>query len=89
MLRVLRPGGLLIWFDYLFDNPNNKDVRGIRMGEIRRLFPGCDVRLKRTVLAPPLARRIAPISTTFASMLGAIPWLCTHYIGAVEKPFED
>ncbi|MDP7289941.1 MAG: class I SAM-dependent methyltransferase, partial [Phycisphaerae bacterium] len=57
MLRVLRPGGLIIWFDYLFNNPNNRDVRGIRKPEIQRLFPGCNVRLKRTVLAPPLARR--------------------------------
>ena len=28
MLRVLKPQGLILWYDYHVNNPWNKDVRG-------------------------------------------------------------
>ncbi len=86
MLRVVRPGGLIVWFDFRYSNPRNSDVRGIGRSEIRRLFPECDVSLRRVVLAPPLARRIAPVSYTLAAFLSAFPWLCTHDLGTIKKP---
>ena len=85
MLRVLRPGGLIIWFDFRYRNPRNSDVRGIGRSEIGRLFPQCDVSLRRVVLAPPLARRITPLSYALAAALSAIPWLCTHDMGTIKK----
>ena len=85
MLRVLRPGGLIVWFDFRYSNPRNSDVRGIGRSEIRRLFPECDVSLRRVVLAPPLARRIAPVSYSLAAALSAFPWLCTHDMGTIKK----
>ena len=85
MLRVLRPGGLIIWFDFRYGNPRNSDVRGIGRSEIGRLFPQCDVSLRRVVLAPPLARRITPLSYALAAALSAIPWLCTHDMGTIKK----
>ncbi len=84
MLRVLRPGGLIIWFDFHYSNPRNSDVRGIGRSEIKKLFPECDISLRRVVLAPPLARRIAPISYTLAHVLSAFPWLCTHDMGTIK-----
>ena len=85
MLRVLRPGGLIIWFDFRYSNPHNSDVRGIGRSEIRRLFQECDVSLRRVVLAPPLARRIAPVSYALAAVLSVFPWLCTHDMGTIKK----
>src|ERR1700680_4758876 len=41
MLRVLKPGGAVLWFDFRFNNPRNPHVRGVRAHEIRSLFPGC------------------------------------------------
>ncbi len=87
MLRVLQPGGLIVWFDFRYSNPRNRDVRGIGRSEIKRLFPECDVSLRRVVLAPPLARRIAPVSYTLAAVLAAFPWLCTHDLGTIRKTF--
>ncbi|MGH9709923.1 MAG: class I SAM-dependent methyltransferase, partial [Candidatus Acidiferrales bacterium] len=56
ILRVMSPGGRLLWYDFAYDNPRNPDVRGIGRAEIRRLFPGCTMKLRRVTLAPPLGR---------------------------------
>jgi hypothetical protein len=29
MLRVLKPKGVIIWYDYFVNNPKNSDVRGV------------------------------------------------------------
>ena len=61
MLRVLKPGGLILWYDFHVDNPHNRDVQGVRKREIFELFSGCDIRLHRITLAPPIVRLVAPI----------------------------
>lgn len=86
MLRVLRPGGLVIWYDMRVDNPGNPDVRGIPKFEVESLFPGCQFSFRRTTLAPPLARRLAPASWTLCLMLSSIPLLLTHYLTFISKP---
>lgn len=86
MLRVLKPNGIILWYDFHVNNPTNPDVRGVGAAEIRRLFAGCSIWLKRTTLAPPIARRIAPYSWLACLVLGKIPLLCTHYLGVIRKP---
>jgi len=83
MIRVLRPGGHVIWYDYFADNPRNSDVRGVRKKEIHQLFPDCTILLRRVTLAPPIARAIAPHSWWLATALEAVPLLRTHYLGII------
>lgn len=85
MLRVLRPGGIVLWYDYFMDNPYNPDVRGVRRSELERLFSDCRIDCRRVTLAPPLAERIAPYSRLACDLLERMPFLCTHYIGAIRK----
>jgi SAM-dependent methyltransferase len=85
MIRVLKPSGAILWYDFRFNNPGNPNVRGIEAAEIRSLFPGCGVTLQKITLAPPLARRIVPISWTAASLLERAPFLRTHYFGIIHK----
>ncbi len=85
MLRVLKPDGVILWYDFRFNNPRNPDVRGIKKLEIQKLFPNCRIALEKITLAPPLARALAPYSWFGASVLNAIPWACTHYLGAIQK----
>ena len=85
MLRVLRPGGAILWFDLRVNNPQNPEVRGLRAAEIRSLFPDCDVQLRPSLLAPPVSRRIANWSWPLSEALSAIPLLCTHYAGLIKK----
>jgi ubiquinone/menaquinone biosynthesis C-methylase UbiE len=87
MLRVLKPQGLLLWYDFHMNNPRNPDVHGIKRGEItNQLFPSCRIALERITLAPPLVRRLAPYTWLGCHVLSAIPWLCTHYLGTIRKP---
>ena len=86
MLRVLTDGGVILWYDYQVNSPGNRDVRGVGKKEIRDLFPTCDIHLRKTTLAPPLARLIVPLSWMLASMLEKIPLLRTHYLGVIHKP---
>ncbi len=85
-MRVLRPGGALLWYDFCFNNPGNPDVRAVTMGELRALFPGCRFELERATLAPPLMRWVAPLSWLGTCLLGAMPWLCAFYAGLIIKP---
>ena len=84
MLRVLAPGGAILWYDFFVDNPSNPHVRGVRKREIEALFPGCRISLRRVTLAPPLARRIVPVSWKLASLLESMRFLDTHYFGVIN-----
>lgn len=87
MCRVLKPNGLILWYDYHMNNPQNPDVRGVKLGEIKALFSKCDIRMRRITLAPPLMRALAPYSWLLCYVLSEIPWLCSHYIGVIRKEF--
>jgi ubiquinone/menaquinone biosynthesis C-methylase UbiE len=83
--RVVRRGGLILWYDFFVNNPRNRDVRGLKLAEIRGLFPDCQVDLRRVTLAPPLARAVVPRSRLLAELLLTLPWLRTHYCGVVRR----
>ena len=86
MQRVLKPGGAILWYDFMYNNPSNPDVRGIRRGEIHDLFPGLQIHLQKITLAPPIARRIPEKSLpVLYPLLAMIPWLRTHYLGLFIK----
>lgn len=85
MLRVVKPEGMILWYDFRVNNPRNPDVRGVGKSQIQTLFPGCRIRLQRVTLAPPLARRLAPYSTLACELLQKLPCLCTHYLGLIWK----
>jgi SAM-dependent methyltransferase len=85
MMRVVKPQGLIVWYDYHVDNPWNSDVRGVKRREITQLFPDCQIELKRITLLPPLARLLAPYSYMGCCLLEKLPPLCTHYLGVIRK----
>jgi ubiquinone/menaquinone biosynthesis C-methylase UbiE len=84
MLRVVKPGGLVVWYDFWL-NPTNRQTRGIRPGEVRGLFPGCNYNFHKITLAPPLARRIAPVSWGLAQVLEGMKIFNSHYLAAIRK----
>jgi SAM-dependent methyltransferase/GNAT superfamily N-acetyltransferase len=88
MLRILKPGGLILWYDTRIDNPGNPSVRGIGKQEIQQLFPGCGISLEPVTLAPPIARFVVPISWIAGLLLEKISLLRTHYIGIICKSAE-
>ncbi len=85
MLRILKPGGLILWYDFLVNNPQNPDVRGLKKKEIHSLFPECDIFLKRITLAPPLTRMLVQFSWLACYCLEKMKLLNTHYLGIIRK----
>ena len=85
MLRVLKPSGLILWYDFFVNNPRNPDVRGVGKLELHQLFSGCNVDVRRVTLAPPLADRVAGGFWLLCTVLELIPLLRTHYFAAVQK----
>jgi len=86
MLRVLRPDGAILWYDFWI-NPMNRQTRGVRPAEIKNYFPGCRFTFDRITLAPPLARRLVPLTWTGAWSLEKLRLLNTHYL-AIIRPAE-
>ena len=85
MVRILKPDGVIVWYDFRLDNPRNKNVKGIGRAEIRRLFAICRIKIKPLTLAPPLARRIVPFSWILAELLEKLVFLRTHYLALIMK----
>ncbi|HEX3232624.1 MAG TPA: class I SAM-dependent methyltransferase [Gemmatimonadales bacterium] len=85
MMRVLRPGGSVLWYDFHVPNPGNPDVQPVGRGELRRLFPGSAIDLHRVTLAPPIARRVARWSWLAGLLLARIPLLRTHSLALITK----
>jgi len=85
IVRVLAPGGALLWYDFAYNNPRNPHVRGISRAEIQALFPALSGQIRKVTLAPPLARLIAPRWWTLATFMEGIPLLRTHLMGVLVK----
>ena len=83
MVRVLKPGGAIIWYDFWL-NPTNLQTRGIKLREIRRLFPECTIASKRITLAPPIARNLAKYSWLLCEILETAKIFNTHYIALIQ-----
>jgi SAM-dependent methyltransferase len=85
VLRILRPGGLVAWYDFIW-NPRNRETRGVVRKELARLFPGCRIRSERVTLAPPIARAVVPRWPAGAVALNRVPYLRSHLIATIRKP---
>lgn len=85
MLRVLRSGGVVLWYDFWI-NPINKQVRGIRPAEIRALFPNAHYSMRRITLAPPISRRLIRRFWFLCILLEQIGLFNTHYVAVIKKP---
>ncbi len=86
MWRWVKPGGAVLWYDFTYDNPNNSDVRGVPLARVRELFPSGIIDARRVTLAPPIARRVAPLHPALYTVFNAIPWLRTHLLAWIAKP---
>jgi len=84
MLRALRPGGLILSYDFWY-NPFNPQTRGLSPAEIRQLFSGCQFQFQRLSLAAPLARWIVPRSWGLASLLEGLQVFNTHYLTTIKR----
>ena len=83
--RVLRVGGGVLWYDFRFNNPANRNVRGMSRRSIIRLFPNFEFQLQSLTLLPPLARRLGPLTSMLYPALALLPFLKTHWLGLLKQ----
>jgi SAM-dependent methyltransferase len=81
----LKPGGALLWYDFIVDNPRNPDVRGVPLQRLRALFPQGQLSYRRVTLAPPLARALARVHPCLLPVANSLPWLRTHVLAWVAR----
>ena len=84
--RVMRPGGGFLWYDFRYDSPANRNVRGVSEARVRTLFPGLSGELIGLTLLPPLARRLGPLTPIAYPALASVPPLRSHLLGLLRKP---
>jgi SAM-dependent methyltransferase len=82
--RWTAPGGGVLVYDFIVDNPRNHDVRGVPLAELRGLFPAAQVQSRRITLAPPIARRLPAACLAPASAL--LYPLRTHRLTWLARP---
>ena len=79
---LLRPGGVMLWYDFIYNNPSNPDVKKVSLEELKALFPEAKkIEYRKVTLAPPLARRFG----FFYELLSFFPFLRTHIVALIEK----
>lgn len=82
--RWVTPGGGVLVYDFVVNNPHNPDVRKLPLDELRALFPGALLHSRRLTLAPPVARRLPAGFIAPAALL--LPPLRTHRLTWAVKP---
>lgn len=86
MVRVTRPGGLILVYDMRRRNPRNPKVHPVSAEDVRRWFPRCPMRVKTLTLAPPIARAVGRFAPWLYGPLAAIPLLRTHAMYVLRRP---
>lgn len=89
MWSWVRPGGGVLWYDFVYDNPANRDVRGVSLQRVRALFPGAEVVARRVTLAPPISRRVCRVHPSAYRVLNLLPLLRTHILCWIGKRATD
>lgn len=81
MWDLLEPGGFILWYDFIYNNPANKNVRKVDIRETKALFPGAGRHsIQKITLAPPIGRRVGKMYPLFN-----VPFLRSHILAVFHK----
>lgn len=83
MFDMLKPGGVILSYDFIYNNPKNPDVLKLTKSNIQELFSqNKGIKYKKVTLAPPIARRIGNYSPLVNY---CFPFLRTHLVACIKK----
>lgn len=82
---MTKPGGGILWYDFIYNNPRNPDVRGVKFNEIKELFTGTRIVKKKITLAPPVSRIVTRIHPNLYYLFNSIYFLRTHLLVWIKK----
>jgi SAM-dependent methyltransferase len=82
MKKMVKEDGIIIWYDFKYDNPKNENVKGIRRRELKELFGDtCIYNFYSTTFAPPLGRRLKKFYNFFNVLF---PFMRTHIVAVIQ-----
>lgn len=81
MESLAHKNGMLLWYDFIYNNPKNPDVKGVPASEVHALFPAYHFIFQKTTLAPPIGRRVGKMYPAF----NFFPFLRTHVVGVGQR----
>lgn len=81
MLELLNPNGIILWYDFIYNNPKNEHVKKVNVNELKLLFSTAKkIYYNKITLAPPIGRKIGPLYKIFN-----IPVLRSHILAVIKK----
>ena len=84
MVRVLRPEGRIIWYDIKSMKPQPNLVP-IDLKELRELFPGCTLTVRKATLGWWPSHFMARRSRAAAILMAKLPRMRSHYVAMIRK----
>jgi SAM-dependent methyltransferase len=81
----VKVGGGILWYDFIYNNPLNKDVRGVPYRKVREYFPKGEITKWKLTLAPPISRVVSKIHPSFYNYFNLFPFLRTHVLCWIRK----
>jgi ubiquinone/menaquinone biosynthesis C-methylase UbiE len=85
VVRVLRTGGAMLWYDMRMPNPRNKATRAIGRRELGRLFAPLEGEIRSLTVVPFVARRLGRFSVRGYATLRRIPLMRSHLAACLLK----
>jgi SAM-dependent methyltransferase len=85
VVRTLRVGGAVLWYDMRMPNPGNKATRAIGRGELKRLFPSLNGEIRSLTVVPFVARRLGKLTSKGYALLRRIPPARSHLAACLLK----
>ena len=82
MLRVVKPGGIVVSHDFRIKRPGDHDVCSITAAELHRLFGDAELTLLSDGMPPQLERMLAPrsfLACQFLSTIWPSPFRCFYW----------
>lgn len=89
MWNWTKPGGGILWYDFIYNNPNNKDVKSVTLKEIKNLFSVDRLEHCKLTLAPPICRSVTKIHPFLYTVFNSFYFLKTHILCYIKKPISD
>jgi SAM-dependent methyltransferase len=83
MFTMIKPEGVVLWYDFIYNNPKNPNVKGVKRNEIIQLFPlAKKITFYKVTLAPPIGRKIGNLYPIINFLF---PFLRTHLVAVIHK----
>lgn len=83
--KLVKPGGGILWYDFVYDNPNNPNVKKVSLKNVKEIFPAAQIKSWRLTLAPPISRLVTKIHPNFYHLFNFFPFLRTHTLCWIKK----